>query len=142
MGTFAIDQETDPTRQAIVAAMNRLLTGTPQRSSGRLSVSQLAVEAGIKRWQLTHQHTDLKDLFQREVAEDQARRPNAVGQAEAFEKLQKQHAELQAHCRFLEARLHTYATALNRLALENAALSGRDADAGKVRVLPRQTRLP
>lgn len=53
----------DPGRAAILAAMDRLLDGAPQQSEGRLSVSQLAAEAGVKRWHLTHQHTDLKDLF-------------------------------------------------------------------------------
>jgi hypothetical protein len=49
----------DPVRAAILAAMDRLLDGTPQQSEGRLSVSQLAAEVGVKRWHLTHQHTDL-----------------------------------------------------------------------------------
>ena len=56
--------EKDPIRQQILAAMDRLLAGEPLRSSGRLSVSQLAVEAGVGRWHLTHQHVDLKELFQ------------------------------------------------------------------------------
>jgi hypothetical protein len=51
---------------------------------------------------------------------------------------EKKHKELQAHCRALEARLQLYATTLNLLSLENAALSGRDADAAKVRAMPRQ----
>ncbi|MEV5350756.1 hypothetical protein [Streptomyces achromogenes] len=48
--------DSDPVRAAILTAMDRLLAGTPLRSSGRLSVSQLAIEAGVKRWHLTHQH--------------------------------------------------------------------------------------
>ena len=52
--------------------------------------------------------------------------------------LKRKHAELRKHCRDLENRLEIYATALNQLALENAALSGRDADAAKVRALPRR----
>ncbi|KAA2253887.1 hypothetical protein F0L68_31955 [Solihabitans fulvus] len=31
------------------------------------NVSQLAVEAGVPRWHLTHQHVDLKELFQARV---------------------------------------------------------------------------
>ncbi|MFD9603836.1 hypothetical protein [Streptomyces sp. NPDC059970] len=38
----------------------------------------------------------------------------------------------------LEARLQTIATAANLLALENAALSGRDTEDAKVRVIPRR----
>jgi hypothetical protein len=49
------------------------------------------------------------------------------------EQLKKKHAELRQHCADLEERLQVYAAAFNLLALENAALSGRDAGA---RVLP------
>ncbi|SIA52776.1 Uncharacterised protein [Mycobacteroides abscessus subsp. abscessus] len=57
----------DPIRDQILAAMDRLLAGQPLRSTGRLSVSQLAVEADLPRWHLTHQHVDLKELFQAKV---------------------------------------------------------------------------
>ena len=50
-------------RQAVVAAMERLLAGTPLRSSGNLDIVTLANEAGVKRNKLTHKHTDLKDRF-------------------------------------------------------------------------------
>jgi hypothetical protein len=45
--------DTDPVRAAILTAIDRLVDGTPQRSEGRLSVSQLEVEADVKRWHLT-----------------------------------------------------------------------------------------
>jgi hypothetical protein len=138
MTAFPLDSETDPVRQKILAAMNRLLAGTPQRSNGRMSVTQLAVEADVKRWNLTHQHTDLKDLFQTQAARAESQRPALMRSADAHDELKRQHAELRQHCRDLEARLRIYATALQQLALENAALSGRDADAAKVRALPRR----
>jgi signal transduction histidine kinase len=47
--------------------MQRLLDGTPKRSTGALSVLQLAAEAGMKRWLLTHKHTDLADEFRNRV---------------------------------------------------------------------------
>ncbi len=50
-------------RDAINAAMERLLAGTPLRSSGNLDIISLAEEAGLKRNKLTHKHTDLKDRF-------------------------------------------------------------------------------
>lgn len=62
-------------------------------------------------------------------AESPAKRP-------AFEDLKKKYTELQAHCRFLEARLQIVAAAANLLALENAALSGQDAEEAKVRIIP------
>ena len=139
MTTFPIDYEADPVRRAILAAMNRLFAGTPQRSNGRLNVSQLAIEADVKRWHLTHQHPDLKDLFQNHAAKDEAKRAAHARSADAVEELQRKHADFQAHCRSLEQRLQIYATALNLLALENAALSGHDAEAAKVRVMPRRS---
>ncbi|MGV9854597.1 NAD-dependent epimerase/dehydratase family protein [Streptomyces sp. NPDC003442] len=57
--------------------------------------------------------------------------------AGAHEILKRQHAEVQARCRFLE-RLQIYATALNLSSLKHAARSGRDAGAAKIRGLPRQ----
>jgi hypothetical protein len=54
---------TDPTRDHIRAATDRLLAGTPLRSDGALTVVSLAAEAGIKRHLLTHRHTDLKEDF-------------------------------------------------------------------------------
>lgn len=51
-------------RKEIEAAIQRLLDGTPLRSTGELTVVQLAAEAGVKRWKLTHQHIDLMRSFQ------------------------------------------------------------------------------
>ncbi|MER0445686.1 hypothetical protein ABR738_14145 [Streptomyces sp. Edi4] len=138
MTTFPFDQETDPVRRALIAAMNRLFAGTPQRSSGRLNVSQLAIEADVKRWHLTHQHPDLKDLFQAATIEEAAKCATHVRSADAFEELKKKHSDLQAHCRFLEERVEIYAAALHLLTLENAALAGTEADAAKVRPIPRR----
>ncbi|MBX9398362.1 hypothetical protein K4749_33435 [Streptomyces sp. TRM72054] len=119
----------DPIRDAIIAAMDRLSDGTPLRSSGRLSVSQLAIEAGVKRWHLTHQHLDLKELFQ-------ARVQAAASTPKAFA-----HAKLIAHCAELEERLKSYATAISLLTLENAALAASRADASVV-PLPRPETSP
>ncbi|MFF9076102.1 hypothetical protein ACF1A9_28000 [Streptomyces sp. NPDC014872] len=140
MSRFPLNGEDDPVRRAIVAAMNRLFAGTPQRSNGRLNVSQLAIEADVKRWHLTHQHPDLKDLFQAEMAKEEAKRATLTRSRDAYDELKDKHSDLQARCRDLEERLQIYATAVNLLALENAALTGRHAEASKVRVLPRHRR--
>lgn len=50
-------------RRTIRDAMERLLEGKPIRSDGKLTVKSLAAEAGVKRWVLTHQHTDLQQEF-------------------------------------------------------------------------------
>ena len=53
----------EPERRLIRDAMARLLDGDPIRSDGKLTVKSLAAEAGLKRWYLTHRHTDLRDEF-------------------------------------------------------------------------------
>jgi hypothetical protein len=56
-------------RQVIRDAMNRLLDGSPLYSTGKLTVKSLAEEAQVKRWLLTHRHTDLQDEFRAKVAQ-------------------------------------------------------------------------
>jgi hypothetical protein len=115
------DPDHDPIRAKIIAAMDRLLAGTPLRSTGRLSVSQLAVEAGVGRWHLTHQHLDLKEQFQARVASN-ANTPAAfTHRLTEFENLKVVHAKLIAHCSELEERLQVYATVINVLSLEKQA---------------------
>jgi hypothetical protein len=53
----------DHERRAIRAAMDRLMTGQPLRTTGALTIVGLAHEADVKRHVLTHRHTDLKDEF-------------------------------------------------------------------------------
>ncbi|WP_109530080.1 hypothetical protein [Nocardia aurea] len=141
MSVLSLAGETDPVRRDIIAAINRLLAGTPRRSRGRLNISQLAVEANVKRWRLTHQHTDLKDRFQAEIAHAETQQAAIIRSADDYEDLKRKHAELNRHCRDLERRLEIYAVALNQLALQNAGLADRDADAAKVRALPRRRQL-
>jgi hypothetical protein len=111
--------ENDPQRQAILAAADRLLAGTPQHSSGNLSVVQLAVEAQVKYWVVAQRHTDLRDHFQ-----TLARTANASqrGTPGVEEQLRAERDQLRRHSADLEQLLDTYATVINELALENQAL--------------------
>ncbi|MEV7169014.1 hypothetical protein AB0O18_04910 [Streptomyces sp. NPDC093224] len=59
----------DVERDAITAAIQRLLDGRPTRSTGALTTLQLAAEAGVKRWVLTHKHVDLQEEFVRRESE-------------------------------------------------------------------------
>ena len=137
----AASRTAEKTREAVLAAMDRLLAGTPLRSSGRLSVSQLAIEAGIKRWHLTHQHLDLKELFAARVKAAAADRQASAQRRSDHDELKDKHAKLIKHCVELEERLRTYASAINLLALENAALAASSTDASVVR-LPRPESSP
>jgi hypothetical protein len=48
--------------------MDRLIQGSPIRSDGKLTIKSLAEEAGVRRWILTHRHTDLQQEFRDRVA--------------------------------------------------------------------------
>ncbi|MBF6137838.1 MULTISPECIES: hypothetical protein [Nocardiaceae] len=115
--------EPDATRVAIIAAMDRLLTGTPLRATGRLSVSQLAVEAGVKRWQLTHRHLDLKEKFQARVRTTVSQPAVSCRCGSDVPRLRAERAALLEQVADLEQRLRLYATVINTLAGENAALT-------------------
>lgn len=119
----------DPVRTKILAAMERLLAGNPLRSTGRLSVSQLAVEAGVPRWHLTHQHVDLKEQFQARVVNAEHTPAAFAQRLNEFDELKSVHAKLIAHCAELEERLLAYATVINVLSLEKEAAN---APAGRV----------
>jgi chromosome segregation ATPase len=106
-------------RDAITAAMERLLAGTPLRSSGNLDIISLAEEAGLKRNKLTHKHIDLKDRF---YAERRARK----GMTDREAKLHNEIAQLKACIDELRKERDNYRTAnevfaraLHALTIEN-----------------------
>jgi hypothetical protein len=55
-------------RRTLRAAADLLIAGTPLHSGGKLTITSLAAEAGIKRWVLTHQHPELMRSYQAESA--------------------------------------------------------------------------
>jgi hypothetical protein len=128
-------RETDPQRVAILTAADRLLAGAPLRSTGNLSVIQLAVEADVKYWIIAQKHTDLRDHFQR-LATAARRSPGAPS---ANGELEIRCRELRQHCAGLEALLQTYATVINELARENQALREQQGGA-KIMPLDRRRR--
>ena len=112
--------ETDPIRKKIIAAMDRLLAGKPRRSTGRLNVSQLAIEAAVPRWHLTHQHVDLKEMFQARIRSEGTTPAPFRGTAATLHDLQQAHRRLQARCTELEERIKLYANVIQLLATERA----------------------
>ncbi|MFH9075692.1 hypothetical protein [Streptomyces alboflavus] len=54
-------------RARIRAAMDRILGGTAQHSTGALTIVALAQEAGVPRNALTQRHLDLKNAFYAQV---------------------------------------------------------------------------
>ena len=115
-------------RRLIRDAMERLLEGDPIRSDGKLTIKSLAVEAGLKRWYLTHKHIDLRDEFYDRVRA-QGATPAAVaalhGQIAALKEAQKQD---RAALRDAVARMKIHARETQVLALENEKLRKQAAD--------------
>jgi hypothetical protein len=99
---------------------DRLIAGTPQRSSGKLTVSDLVADAGVKRWVLTHKHPDLMRRYQAEF--------QALGQKSAplraaldtTARLEDDLARSRADKRHLQRLVDTYAAVIHDLTDELA----------------------
>lgn len=110
-------------RQQIRDAMSRLIAGTALHSDGKLTIKSLADEAQVKRWVLTHRHTDLQAEFRARIADTTGNQPPALrklhdAHAEATEKIQ----ELRAEVADLKAILRQFERVVQVLALENREL--------------------
>jgi hypothetical protein len=114
--------ETDPQRIAILDAADRLLAGTPQRSTGNLATVQLAIEADVKYWIIAQKHPDLRDHFQQLARQARHAAAEFRDDHDPFIQLQRDHQALKKHCAGLEQLIHTYAQVINELSLENKAL--------------------
>jgi hypothetical protein len=114
---------TDPTRNHIHAAMDRLLAGTPLRSDGALTVVALAAEAGIKRHILTHRHTDLKEEFYARVRA-QNRIPNSEKRLrDELEATQRRLADLHQQSRQQQQTIEALARIVNVLTVQNGQIT-------------------
>ena len=114
--------ETDPQRVCILAAADRMLSGRTQRSSGNLSVSQLAVEANVKYWVVAQKHTDLRDHFQRLAVAARQVAAAHHDDNDPIVQLRRRNAELAAQCDSLARLVQQYAIIINELTLENERL--------------------
>jgi len=102
----------DRQRQIIRDAMQRLLAGTPVRSDGKLTIKSLADEAGVKRWVLTHKHTDLQAEFRdliagqgQDPAPVKALRDHITSLTDENNRLRAQLRELRGTCSLLERQI-------------------------------------
>ncbi|WP_019345311.1 hypothetical protein [Mycolicibacterium conceptionense] len=125
-------QSDENVRRAIRDAMNRLIAGKPLHSDGKLTVKSLAEEARVKRWLLTHRHTDLQDEFRGRIANTAAEPPAIWAleeeKAEAAKKVKAMTADVTA----LSATIHQLERIIQVLALENQQLRSSDPDLRKV----------
>lgn len=106
-------------RDAILAAMARLLAGTPLRSSGNLDIISLAEEAGLKRNKLTHKHTDLKDRFYAERRARDSVTDREVNLHNEIDRLKKRVDELRQERDNYRSANEVFARALHALTVEN-----------------------
>ena len=119
--------ETDPQRIAILHAADRLLAGSPQRSTGNLSTVQLAVEADVKYWVVAQKHPDLRDHFQQLAHHARRTAAEFRDNHDPYTQLQRDHDTLKKHCAGLEHLIRTYAHVINELSLENQTLRDQHA---------------
>lgn len=106
---------TSEDREAIEGAMQRMLAGAPIHSTGELTVVQLAIEAGVKRWRLTHQHEDLRQRFQDAVASRNHESPLLAPLRQKVGDLTEQVRTLRDESSELRATLKTYAEIIDDL---------------------------
>ena len=126
---------TEHERQVIRDAMDRLLAGAPIRSDGRLTVKSLATEADVKRWILTHKHTDLQGEFRARVSgQDATPRAVRVLQDE-IANMKRERERDRSEMRRTRAEAQVLARIVRVLTLENIQLEDR-ADGGDPKVRP------
>lgn len=117
-----MSESSDGVRRTVRDAMDRLLLGVPIRSDGKLTIKSLAVEAGIKRWVLTHQHTDLKEEF-RERCDRQGETPENQKQfSEKYELMRLQLEKYKTRVGDLTEENHRLARVVQVITLENIQL--------------------
>jgi septal ring factor EnvC (AmiA/AmiB activator) len=115
-------------RERIRAAMDRILAGTPERSSGALTVVALALEAGVPRNALTQRHTDLKNEFCKRVKDTGADNEDEARLRATIARLRQTIAAKNRELAQLRTDVPALVRAVSQLTLENQQL--RDARAG------------
>lgn len=126
------DQADEHVRRAIRDAMDRLIAGKPLHSDGKLTVKSLAEEAGVKRWLLTHRHTDLQDEFRSRIASTNTEPPILLALRQEKTDAQTRVKELTAEVSALTATIHQLERIIQVLALEKQQLRSSDPDLRKV----------
>ena len=126
------DRADEHVRRAIRDAMDRLIAGKALHSDGKLTVKSLAEEARVKRWLLTHRHTDLQDEFRGRIANTAAEPPAIRALEEEKAKAAKKEKELTADVTALSATIHQLERVIQVLALENQQFRSGASDARSV----------
>ncbi|WP_152643201.1 MULTISPECIES: hypothetical protein [Rhizobium] len=116
------------TEQALSEAMARLFDGCPRVTDGRLTVVNLAVEAGVSR-ATANRALKVLAVFRKAVIESRVRRDaedQPVGASRAEQELRAvndilaQHHQVRALSELMEQRHYGYNAKLSRSRVENA----------------------
>jgi len=119
----------DEERRQIRQAAQRLLTGTAQRSNGKLAVATLAVEAALPRHRLYEHYTDLLTDF-KTAAGAGPMPPSVQAAQEQLAVANKRAGDLEAENELLRQRITTLSALMTELTLE--------AQADNILTLPRR----
>ena len=114
-------------RRAIREAMDRLIDGKTLYSDGKLTIKSLADEARVKRWLLTHRHTDLQEEFRARIANTNVEPPAIRAVQEEKTAALKKVKALTADVTALTATIHQLERIIQVLALENHELRSSSA---------------
>ncbi|MFF7867504.1 hypothetical protein ACFZCT_13730 [Streptomyces qaidamensis] len=110
-------QQHSDERTRIRAAMDRLLTGQATVSNGSLTVTALAVEAGVHRMALMKRHADLKNEFYERVRAETTQVP------EAEKRLRETVTKLKQTIANQKAEIEELRQQVTRLTLASAVLT-------------------
>ena len=102
-------------------------------------MKSLAEEARVKRWLLTHRHTDLQDEFRARIANANTEPPVVGGLQEEKAAAAKKLKALTADVTALTATIHQLERVILVLALENHESRSDKAGAGAVVPIRRRT---
>ena len=123
----------DTQRTAIRDAMTRLLDGAPIRSDGKLTIAD---EAGVKRWVLTHRHTDLQEEFRARI-DSHGQEPEPVARLkEQVEHLRQENTRLRQELRQAKATISLLQRHIAVDALEHIRQPPSPDGRGRLRPVP------
>lgn len=109
-------------RANIRAAMDRILAGTPQHSTGALTIVALAQEARVPRNALTQRHPDLRNEFYAHVKKRGATPDTEVRLRAEITRLKKTITNQNKELTQLRKDVPALVRALNQLTAENTEL--------------------
>ncbi|MFF7893883.1 hypothetical protein ACFZDI_18685 [Streptomyces sp. NPDC007907] len=130
-------------RERIRAAMDRILSGTPQRSNGALTIVALATEADVPRNALTQRHLDLKNEFYEKVRARGEMPDSEKRLRRQLVKAKELRAEALKEIDRLKTDNEALVGALHQVVMENRQLRLQLTEPpSNLRVLPTQPRPP